>query len=32
MHGGDDMNPATSRAKLTYGRLRAVPDDGSGTN
>jgi len=28
MHGGDDMNPATSRAKLTYDDFVLFPDDG----
>ena len=28
MHGGDDMNPATSRAKLTYDDFLLFPDDG----
>ena len=28
MHGGDDMNPTTSRAKLTYDDFLLFPDDG----
>jgi Uma2 family endonuclease len=28
MHGGDDMNPATSRVKLTYDDFLLFPDDG----
>jgi Uma2 family endonuclease len=28
MHGGDDVNPATSRAKLTYDDFLLFPDDG----
>ena len=28
MHGGDDMNPATSGAKLTYDDFLLFPDDG----
>ena len=28
MHGGDDMNPSTSRVKLTYDDFLLFPDDG----
>ena len=28
MHGGDDMNPSTSRVKLTYDDFVLFPDDG----